>query len=60
MHTYTFYELIHLPGGKPPYITATSFPLLSIHLDTEYMSFLLKHTMQSPGCTLSKFPANNI
>lgn len=49
-----------LPGGKPPYITATSFPMLSILRDTEYMSFLLKHTIQSPGCTLSKLPANKI
>lgn len=41
-----------VPGGKLPYITATSLPLLSRERDTVYISFLLKQTMQSPGITL--------
>ena len=41
-----------VPGGKLPYITATSFLLLSRERDTLYISFLLKHTMQSPGIML--------
>lgn len=43
-----------VPGGKLPYITATSFPLLSRERDTVNISFLLKQTMQSPGLTLFK------
>ena len=39
-------------GGKLPYITATSFPLVSRERDKVYISFLLKQTMQSPGITL--------
>lgn len=41
-----------VPGGKLPYITATSFPLLSRERDIVYISFLLKQTIQSPGITL--------
>lgn len=45
-----------VPGGKLPYITATSVPLLSRERDTVNISFLLKQTIQSPGLTLIKEP----
>lgn len=38
-----------VPGGRLPYITATSTPLLSRERETVNISFLLKQTIQSPG-----------
>lgn len=46
-----------VPGGRLPYITDTSVPLLSRERETVNISFLLKQTIQSPGCTLFKEPS---